>query len=118
MKSGVNELSNRNVEFENLKPINDMNLGIYENAIKYAMENDEIHNIAISGPYGSGKSSVVESYKAKEENFKCTHISLSHFESGHLSKDELSQDNSLNEELKNKTEKLQFKENILEGKIL
>lgn len=118
MESGVNELSNRNAGFENLKPIKNMDLGIYEDAIRYAMENDEIHNIAISGPYGSGKSSVIESYKEKEQNFKCTHISLSYFETGPLSKVELSQGSSSNEESKNKKEKVQFNENVLEGKIL
>lgn len=67
--------------FYDLTPTNDIELGIYEEAINFSLENDKILNIAISGSYGSGKSSLLESYKNEhlEKNF--LHISLAHFNS-------------------------------------
>ena len=35
---------------------------IYCNALKFALENEEIKNIAIAGNYGSGKSSVIKTF--------------------------------------------------------
>ncbi len=44
--------------------------GMYYNAMKYAIDNPEIKNIAISGNYGSGKSSVIQTFFDKLENKK------------------------------------------------
>lgn len=66
-------------QFQKLTPKNDIDLGIYDDAIEYAFANDDICNIAISGPYGAGKSSVIESYKRKHQNRKFINISLAHF---------------------------------------
>ena len=33
-------------------------------ALRWAIKNPNVHNIALSGPYGSGKSSVIQSYLA------------------------------------------------------
>ncbi len=41
------------------------NAGIYFEALNYATNNDEVLNIALTGPYGSGKSSVIKSFLAK-----------------------------------------------------
>lgn len=49
--------------FERLTPINDIELKVYEDAINYVFENQDIKNVAISGAYSAGKSSVLESYK-------------------------------------------------------
>ena len=59
-------MKNENKEesiFYDLTPINDIELGIYEEAINFSLKNDKILNIAISGGYGSGKSSLLETYK-------------------------------------------------------
>ena len=32
--------------------------------MRWAIKNPNVHNIALSGPYGSGKSSVIQSYLA------------------------------------------------------
>lgn len=75
-------------KFESFVPRQDVDLGIYEEALDYAMEKDEIKNIDIIGPYGAGKSSVIETYKVKksqesDENkqnkLKFLHISLANF---------------------------------------
>ena len=33
--------------------------------MKYALEDKDIKNVAVSGNYGSGKSSFIETYKSK-----------------------------------------------------
>ncbi len=66
--------------FQKLTPIDDVKLGIYEEAIEYAFSNDDICNFAISGSYGAGKSSVIETYKKVHPEKKFLHISLAHFE--------------------------------------
>ncbi|MBI9061831.1 MAG: hypothetical protein JEZ14_07565 [Marinilabiliaceae bacterium] len=53
---------------------------IYFKALKYAIEDKDIHNIAITGPYGSGKSSVLDSFfKSVEDKDSPVRISLAHF---------------------------------------
>lgn len=86
--------------FERLTPIDSVNLNVYEQAINYVFDNSDIKNVAISGSYSSGKSSLLASYKKKHKNLKFLHISLTHFK-------------SLDDE-----ENTEVKESELEGKIL
>ena len=65
-------------KFQKLTPINDIELGVYEDAMNYIFENNDVRNIAITGAYSAGKSSVLESYKNKS-NLKFIRISLAHF---------------------------------------
>ena len=51
-------------------------------------KNDDVKNIAISGAYSAGKSSVLETYKKKHSNIKFLHISLAHFKSPMEKEDE------------------------------
>ena len=88
--------------FEKLTPVNDSDISIYEAAIDFVFKNDDVRNIAISGAYGAGKSSVLASYKTKHPSTKFLHISLAHFQ------DTQDEGNS-NEPIKN---------SVLEGKIL
>ncbi|WP_346938459.1 hypothetical protein [uncultured Clostridium sp.] len=87
-------------KFQKLTPVRDADLRVYENSIDYIFSNPDIRNIAISGAYGAGKSSVLESYKDKHPKLKFLHISLAHFKTP---------DQEENEEVK---------ESVLEGKIL
>lgn len=72
------------MEFKKLNPTDEVELGIYEKAMEFIFSDDDIQNVAISGAYGAGKSSILESYKKKLEkegdNKKFLHISLAHFE--------------------------------------
>lgn len=80
-----------NYKFQKLTPKSDMDLGIFERAIDHAFADPDIRNVAISGSYGAGKSSVIETYKEKQQNApkkKFLHISLAHFEK--VSEDEMS----------------------------
>jgi len=46
--------------------------GIYASALDGALDNDNICNIALSGPYGSGKSSIIKTYVASSnKSFLC-----------------------------------------------
>lgn len=49
--------------FQKLTPINDVELNIYDHALDFIFKNDDVKNIAISGAYSAGKSSVLETYK-------------------------------------------------------
>src|SRR5699024_5175909 len=93
-------LAKKKYHFERLTPIDDMDLNVYEEAIDYAFDNSDIKNVAISGAYSAGKSSVLASYKKKHSNLQFLHISLAHFQ-------------SLDQE-----DETEVKESVLEGKIL
>ncbi|WP_440913637.1 YobI family P-loop NTPase, partial [Enterococcus innesii] len=68
--------------FKKLTPEKNIeNLTTYQEAIDYALDDEEVRNIAITGIYGSGKSSIIETYKNKtKKNRKFIHISLAHFQ--------------------------------------
>lgn len=79
--------------FEKLTPIDNVDMNVYENAIDFVFKNNDIKNVAITGAYSSGKSSVLASYKKKHQELQFMHISLAHFESpGQEKKDEHGQD--------------------------
>lgn len=67
-------------KFQKMTPYDGVDMGIYERAMEYIFANDDIRNIAVSGAYGAGKSSVIESYKKVCPDKKFLHISLAHFQ--------------------------------------
>ena len=51
------------IKFVDLAPTADVeNADIYFEALEYATNNDRVLNIALTGPYGSGKSSIIKSF--------------------------------------------------------
>lgn len=86
--------------FEKLTPTSDGDINVYESAIDFVFNEPDVRNVAISGAYGAGKSSVLAAYKKKHKDLKFVHISLAHFR---------------NAEDQNETG---VKESVLEGKIL
>ena len=86
--------------FEKLTPTNDVDLAVYEEAIDYVFQNPDIKNVAISGPYSAGKSSVLASYKKKHGSLRFLNISLAHFQSP------------------NEKDETETRKSVLEGKIL
>ena len=91
----------RKYQFERLTPIDNMDLDVYEDAIDYVFDNSDVKNVAISGAYIAGKSSVLASYEKKHSDKNFLHISLAHFQSPN-----------------EKEEGPEVKESVLEGKIL
>lgn len=53
------------LRFQKLTPTSNVDLNVYEEGFEFIFSNDDIRNIAVSGPYSSGKSSLLESYKKK-----------------------------------------------------
>ena len=70
------------------------------NVKEYVFSNSDVKNVAISGAYSAGKSSVLASYKKKHGELRFLHISLAHFKSTDQESD------------------AEVKESTLEGKIL
>ncbi|MEA5016955.1 MAG: hypothetical protein VB099_20600, partial [Candidatus Limiplasma sp.] len=102
----------RKPKFQKLTPIRDAEIGIYSEALDFVFENNDLRNIAISGAYSAGKSSVLESYKAAHPAKKFLHISLAHFQAvGDIfnPKDSVTENTPKPEVVK---------ESVLEGKIL
>lgn len=67
--------------FQKLTPTISADLTTYDDALDFVFdkENGDIQNIALTGIYGSGKSSVINTYE-KQHNKRFIHISLSHFD--------------------------------------
>lgn len=74
-------MAKQKYKFERLTPIDNMDLDVYEEAIDYVFSNSDVKNVAISGAYSAGKSSVLASYKKKHDELRFLHISLAHFKS-------------------------------------
>lgn len=75
----THEENSNTFNFQPLTPINDVDLDIYEDAVTFVFSRPDIKNVAISGPYSAGKSSLIETYKTKYPFKRFSHISLSHF---------------------------------------
>lgn len=52
----------------------------YSDIIKYAVENPNTKNVALTGPYGSGKSSILKTFEDKYPEYKYLNISLATFD--------------------------------------
>lgn len=101
--------------FQKLTPMNDADLSVYQEAMDFVFKNEDIKNIAVSGAYSSGKSSILESYKRKHSDKRFIHLSLAHFNT--LEQDDISSLNSVNVNGSDVANDL-VKESVIEGKIL
>ena len=50
-------------KFQSLTPSDTIDLHHYQEALDYVFSSHDIRNIALTGSYGSGKSSVIRSYE-------------------------------------------------------
>lgn len=92
---------------ENLKPINSNNLedltpylsdiernevkniqNTYLNSLKYAVQDKNIVNIALTGGFGSGKSTIINEFINSNKGYKYLQISLASFKNENLNDDE------------------------------
>ncbi len=69
-----------NTKYRNLTPNSRADLRYYGDALDHVFANDDLRNIALSGAYGSGKSSVIRSYESIHKERIFIHISLAHFD--------------------------------------
>ena len=91
----------KKIIFQKLTPADDADIKVYDEAMQYIFDNADIKNIAISGSYGAGKSSLIETLKKRYSDKKFLTVSLAHFTKKNANIDNM--DNV---------------ETVLEGKIL
>ena len=75
----------------------------YSKVLKWALENQNIKNIALTGSYGSGKSSILKTFEKNNKKYRYLNISLASFK---------------NEETDNKETKIDIDNEIIEKSIL
>ena len=88
-------------EFTDLAPIDDIEYGAeYLKALHWAIKKKKVKNIALAGPYGAGKSSIIDTYLKKHRMIrnKSLRVSMATFvenetdENGNPKKISLGQD--------------------------
>jgi ABC-type transport system involved in cytochrome bd biosynthesis fused ATPase/permease subunit len=79
----VPESNNDNpVGYIALTPVDDADeKSNYFSALKFAIDSEQICNIALTGPFGSGKSSIIKTFE-KNNQYKFLNISLASFKEG------------------------------------
>lgn len=66
---------------------------VYSNMLRFALSQNKTNNIAVTGPYGSGKSSVLQTFQKHNPQWKYLNISLATF------KDHLETEGTHNKEI-------------------
>ncbi len=67
------------MKYFSLSPATDVDAPVYFEALQEKLNDDSIKNIAITGSYGCGKSSILDSYFAKHNEHKKLNVSLANF---------------------------------------
>lgn len=65
--------------FEDLAPKDDHDKEIYLDSLEWAIKNQRVNNLALTGAYGSGKSTILRTFEKKHPEFKYLNISLAAF---------------------------------------
>lgn len=122
-------MDTKNNKFNALTPeILEENKSIYTEALDYAFSNDDIKNIAITGIYGAGKSSVWKTYVNKKNINNCITVSLGKYDDTEFGGNNIGFENSLERRLINQIlaqikasdiplSKYKFKENFTDRKL-
>jgi len=66
-------------QFEDLTPIDKVEDEKYIESLRWALKNEKVKNIAITGPFGSGKSSILSTFKSNHQEYNYLNISLASF---------------------------------------
>lgn len=74
------------IAFQKLTPTDSAKDSIYSRAIDYAFDNSDVNNVAISGPLGSGKTSVLATYEKNHPEKNFIKISLASFQNKEISR--------------------------------
>lgn len=94
-------------KFDALTPIdNATDKEIYFVALKEALLNDDVKNIALTGTYGSGKSSIIKTFQKRYDEYEYLNISLASF------KDKIDPKNDENEDNLNRLIELSILQQI------
>jgi len=63
-------MGDKTYSFQKLTPVSDADISVYREAIDFVFDNLDVKNVAISGAYSAGKSSILESYKISHLPFQ------------------------------------------------
>lgn len=74
------------IAFQKLTPIDSAKDNIYSKAIDYVFDNSDVNNVAISGPLGSGKTSVLATYEKNHPEKNFIKISLASFQNKEITR--------------------------------
>lgn len=85
LKSVLNKLEEKEsaapVVFDDLSPIDNVEkMESYDHALSWAVANQRVKNIAVTGPYGSGKSSLLKTFEKNHPNYRFLFVSLASFQ--------------------------------------
>ena len=73
--------ADNSLRYKDFTPNSEMENGDeYIKALHWALKNKEVKNIALAGPYGSGKSSIIHSYLKRHPSTCALNISLATFD--------------------------------------
>lgn len=115
------EIAKETVDLDNrynkLTPIDNADMGEYKTMLDFAMKEEDLQNIAITGAYGAGKSSILKTYEKTREDKSFLHISLAIFMSDEIGEHEVKSSRNGNDNVYPESPSLQ-QEAIIEGKIL
>ena len=80
----INRDTENRDKYQDLTPKDDLENGtVYIEMLDWAIENEKIANIALTGPYGAGKSSILKTYEKKRTYNHYLNISLASFCNGY-----------------------------------
>lgn len=65
--------------YEDLAPIDNVDDTNYMEALEWALRNKKINNIALTAPYGAGKSSILRTFENTHKQYQYLNISLATF---------------------------------------
>lgn len=77
---GDNNNNFTELKFQKLTPTSCDDMKSYEEALDFIFKENDLLNIAITGSYGAGKSSVIKTYEDNNKDKSYIHISLAYFE--------------------------------------
>ena len=78
-RKSLTNVSNR-IKYEHLAPITDIkykDAQTFNESLEYALNNPQVHNIAVTGSYGSGKSSLIGSFIEKQDKHEKRFLQIS-----------------------------------------
>ena len=100
------------IRYEALSPKADIENGdAYANALYWAAKEKDVKNVALAGPYGSGKSSIIKCFLKKHDKIKALNISLAAF-------DLEVENGKINDDAGNKKENIKDNDDRQNNKIL
>lgn len=76
----IHDVDDTKSHFQSLAPTDDADEnGKYSSALKWAFKQVSIKNIAVTGPFGAGKTSVLKTFEKRNPDIKILNISLASF---------------------------------------